>query len=86
MKKKELAAFIHEIARTLPESRRDTFLKTLKEVSLGEKKEQQSDTSSAKELSLKVNKIIAILTDINDGDRCLESEYNEEWDDWYNSD
>ena len=27
-----------------------------------------------------------ILAHINDGERCLDSEYNEEWDDWYNSD
>ena len=86
MKKKELEAFIHEIARTLPESRRDSFLKILKEVSLGENKEQRSDTGPATELFLKVNEIIGILTDIDEGDRCLESEYNEEWDDWYNPD
>ena len=86
MKKKDMAGFVHEIARTLPENRRDSFLKTLKEMSLGEDRKQRSDTDSAKELSLKVNEIIEILTDINDGDRCLESEYNEEWDDWYNPD
>ena len=27
-----------------------------------------------------------ILTEINNGIRYLDSEYNEEWDDWYNSD
>ena len=86
MKKKELEDFIHEIARTLPENRRESFLKTLETVSMGENKEQLSDANYAEELSLKVNEIIDILTDINDGTRSLESEYNEEWDDWYNPD
>ena len=27
-----------------------------------------------------------VLAEINNGIRCLDSEYNEEWDDWYNSD
>ena len=58
MKKKELVDFVYEIARTLPENRRDSFLNTLKEVSLGGNKKQKSDTDSAKELSLKVKEII----------------------------
>ena len=86
MQKNELENFVHELARTLPESRRDGFLKTLNEAASGESKEERSDADAAKELSLKVTEIIEILTDINNGDRCLESEYNEEWDDWYNSD
>ena len=68
-----LPQFLHEIARALPENRRDSFLEKLKEVSRKKNKELRLDTDSAEELTLKVNEIIEILTDINDGDRCLES-------------
>lgn len=33
-----------------------------------------------------MEKIQEKLEEINEGERCLESKYNEEYDDWYNSD
>lgn len=38
------------------------------------------------ELLERIEAIIPILEKINSGEVCLDSEINEEWDDWYNSD
>ncbi len=87
--REELVAFIHEVARTLPETKRSHFIHTM----------QIFGNSSAQTLPLKmmrddgrvelmeaIETVIEKLIEINKGDRCLDSEYNEEWDDWYNSD
>lgn len=38
------------------------------------------------EAAKKIQTILGELAEINHGERLLDSEYNEEWDDWYNSD
>lgn len=82
----ELSGFIHEMARTLPEGRREHFLSTLK--SFGERgasqKQEKDDGYNA--LRADVEAIKKKLSEINDGERCLDSEYNIEWDEWYNDD
>ena len=82
-----MLAVIHEIARTLPEHKREIFLDTLTAAS------QTTATDSPKttcddhqQLLIELKHNQEILAEINNGIRCLDSEYNEEWDDWYNSD
>ena len=76
MTKEELAESIHHIARTLPEERREWLLSMLSAdyIEKTESKEPVSD-----DLYNDLAKIIS-------GEYRLDSEYNEEWDDWYASD
>lgn len=80
----QLEKILHEIARTWPENKREQFLQLLKAYGsdTGEVREDDgySDVRSG------IKDIMKRLTGINDAERCLNSEYNEEWDDWYNSD
>ena len=78
-----LRQFIHEIARTVPESDRQRFLDQLKHFS-DDPDEAIKDESAPgyEELSGQIDRIIEVLNEINDGDRGLDSDYNEEWDDW----
>ena len=87
LSKEQLIAVIHEIARTLPEHKREVFLDTLRaacqSVAVQSPKTIHDDHQQLL-MELKHNQ--NILTEINNGIRYLDSEYNEEWDDWYNSD
>jgi len=80
----ELEKILHEIARTWSENHRESFLQLLKsyESGMGEVKE---DSGSSDVIS-DIKEIMECLVEINDEERHLNSEYNEEWDDWYNSD
>ena len=85
----ELEAFIHEAARILPEGRRGSFLAVLTECAgtlNGNDKHAIPEDDGYGQISEEIESIIAELGVINDGEKCLDSEYNEEWDDWYNSD
>jgi len=86
LSKDKLKVFIHEIARTLPENARNRFLQTLKasENSLKVNLSASEDNNS-KLLKKEVNIMLEKLNVIHTGERCLDSEYNEEYDDWYNS-
>lgn len=88
MSQKELREFIHEVARTWPESRREAFLSLLKVYSGdGESVDHQKSLNDGYDLLVsEINDIKERLQSIHEGERCLDSEYNEEWDDWYNSD
>lgn len=85
MTKEQLQSYVHELARTLPESKRKYFLDTMNMIQeegfLPLQQEKYYD-----DLYSEIKEIEDILIGINDGDRCLDSEYNVEWDDWYNSD
>lgn len=86
MAKEQLQSCIHEFARTLPENRRYHFLEILNAVQeegcfFAPQADKHYD-----DLYSEIKATKDVLTNINDGDRCLDSEYNEEWDDWYNSD
>lgn len=77
--KEQLSAFIHEMARTLPEEKRRWFLDTLStSVSSSPGKETKRDDSLEKEIRAAIGR----LDEIRDGGKAIESEYNEEWDDW----
>lgn len=85
----KLEEFIHEVARTLPEEKRNNFVNTLRAIGNVSEKEKSQDivkNSDYAELAKEIETIKEKLVEINEGVYCLDSEYNEEWDDWYNSD
>lgn len=86
MSKEQLQCYIHELARTLPEDRRQYFLETMTMVQKDKDFSAMHLDKSYNAIHSEIKQIKDVLTKINDGDRCLDSEYNEEWDDWYNSD
>ncbi len=79
---------IHEIARTWPENRRNNLLQLMRsyENISGSKSCEKCIDDGISQIILSIKSIKERLTKINSADRFLESEYNEEWDDWYNSD
>lgn len=97
-----LRIFVHETARTLPEEYRSAFLSSLELAAdssqngrthadcsvIGEMKVSDSELREKLVANLKeeLRCMMQNLTDVNQGKKALESEYNEEWDDWYNSD
>lgn len=79
---------IHEIARTWPENRRNNLLQLMRsyENISGSKSCKKCIDDGISQIITGIESIKERLTQINSADRLLESEYNEEWDDWYNSD
>ena len=76
-----LRLFVHEVARTLQENSRERFLLTLEDFCDA----TESDSiriSKDDNLEKRVDEILRALSGIQDGDRALEAEYNESWDDW----
>lgn len=82
--KENLEAFIHEIARTWPESGRNAFKAKLKTFQENVKKDETASENQEAFLR-EIKEMIKKLEEINDGEICLDSEYNPEYDDWYNS-
>lgn len=82
----QLRAIIHEIARTTPEERRESFLSVLKHFSDAPEKEEPSVglTEDLAEMKKRIVDAIDSIRSIIDGERSLDSDYNEMWDDWYN--
>ena len=83
MTKEQLQSCMHELARTLSESQRQNFLDVIEKVkdngagSVVQAKLHYDDVYS------EIKAIQEILRYINDGERCLDSEYNEYYNDWY---
>ncbi len=77
--KEQLSAFIHEIARTLPEGGRRGFLDTL-----GSYLSAQAEAKKERKenLDAEIKAAVEELDEIISGERMLGSEYNEMWDDW----
>lgn len=86
MTKEQLQSCIHELARTLPENGRHHFLEIMNAVHEESRFSVPLEDKHYDDLYSEMEAVKDVLTYINDGDRCLNSEYNEEWDDWYNSD
>ena len=87
LSKEQLIAVIHEIARTLPEHKREIFLDTLTVASQNTAMDSSKTThDDYQQLLIELKHNQNTLTEINNGIRYLDSEYNQEWDDWYNSD
>ena len=79
----KLLRIIHEIARTLPEQERKDFIKQIKQL-------DNNDTSNINKkdnhkLETEYKKICDKFIEIENGDIFLREEYNDEYDDWYNS-
>ena len=76
-----LRLFVHELARTIQEKNRERFLQTLEDfcdaVESDSTRISKDDT-----LERRVDELLRALSGIQNGDRELEAEYNERWDDW----
>lgn len=77
--KEQLSAFIHEIARTLPEGGRRGFLDTLGSYLSAQAKAKKEKKEN---LDAEIRAAVEELDEIISGERMLGSEYNEMWDDW----
>ena len=85
----QLESFIHEIARTLPETGRNSFLEKFKAVVDSPKNKadmNEMDDRIRQELKKEIDSTKERLVAINKGELCLDSEYNEYWDEWYDED
>lgn len=80
--REELACFIHETARKLPEEKREEFLDALRGIGDSGALAQDKRAQSFPE---RCDAMAAELARIENGELELESEINEEYDDWYNS-
>ena len=76
-----LRLFVHEIARTIQEENRERFLLALEDFS---DIAEPNPTRIPKDdnLEKRVDDILLTLSGIQNGDRELEAECNETWDDW----
>lgn len=86
--KYQLRRYIHESARNFPEGKRQEFIDKL---SLYSKVSDNNSTNIEEdkhktELTKKIEASTDKVLNISDEERCINSECNEEWDDWYNSD
>ena len=89
MSHEELEVFIHNTARTLPEGKRDSFIQELRTAEMAADSEtvyKKLELSDKQEIIEEMQRIQKTLTRIDEGEFCLESEINPEYDDWYNSD
>lgn len=100
MTKEELEAFVYEMARTLPELQRGLFEAKLKAApndlagsgnigngpagKIAKAKKEKRETEE-KTLLREIQDILKKLEKIQAGEDRLDSEYNENWDDWYDS-
>lgn len=82
--KKELAEFIHQIARTLPESKRNSFLVQLDKIGTASDGTHEKVTE-VQSVQQEINQALHRLLCIEDGDCCIIGNLNEEYDEWYNS-
>ena len=82
----ELRIFIHETARNIRESEREQFLTLLMDCcNISDEKKTRQKPKASENLEKKVDSIMVSLQEIIDGEVMLDSEYNEEWDDWNDS-
>lgn len=76
LSKEELSAFVHETARTLPETKRDVFLEKLKAVNKEIKEVTCEGIAS-------IDQVLKELQPIEEGKKCLTGTLNEEYNEWY---
>lgn len=87
LSREQLCTFLHEYARTLPEAWRENFLLGLSQsgvAALVQKSELQCHKEKV-ELEKRITVLKEKLALVADGELCLDSEYNPEYDEWYNS-
>lgn len=80
MEKEQLTAFIHDIARVLPETARNDFLSRIK------KSRVDGNTDSLHIRDDYYERIKEKLKKVENWEICLSGDLNEEYDDWYSSD
>ena len=86
--KEQLSGMIHQIARTLPEERRNEFLKllcTTAEIQNPEQVTAQEDSSFSEDLKTTVSQCLEKLKSIQRGTLCLESDINYDYYDDYDN-
>ena len=77
-----LRAFVHEIARTLPEEHRERFLSVLENYRTSTEKRKTPSGKKNESLDGEIDSVLEKLEEIQRGERGIEGEYNEDWDDW----
>lgn len=86
MNKEQLVCFIHNEARLLNENERDEFLTRLGEFAdaPAKKTTYNQPEKAHDEIIENLSSIYKQIDGIKNGEAVLTSEYNEEYDDWYN--
>ncbi len=90
MSKEQLAEFIHDTARTLPENQREDFLAEML-LFAGSKEAHicpepsKADQEAAADFEQKRSFLRTRLERMESGELCLEGSLNPEYDDWYSS-
>ena len=80
----QLASFIHDVARVLPEKHRADFLKRLKKAdAAGQDTQEKRNSCSISAIDSAYEAIRKDFEAIEAGEVTISSEYNEEYDDWY---
>lgn len=90
MSKEQLAEFIHETARTLPENHREDFLAEMLLFAGGKETHicpelSKADQEAAADFEQKRSFLRTRLERMESGELCLEGSLNPEYDDWYSS-
>lgn len=86
MSSQQLMAFIHDMARTLPENQRNSFLNELEKIGVKEEGYKAEKGEENKKIQEQLNRLKENLTKIEEGVLCLEGSLNEMYDEWYNDD
>ena len=90
MSKEQLAEFIHDTARTLPENQREDFLAEMLLFVGGKEahicpEPSKADQEAAADFEQKRSFLRTRLERMESGELCLEGSLNPEYDDWYSS-
>lgn len=90
MSKEQLAEFIHDTARTLPENQREDFLAEMLLFAGGKETHicpelSKADQEAAADFEQKRSFLRTRLERMESGELCLEGSLNPEYDDWYSS-
>lgn len=90
MSKEQLAEFIHDTARTLPENQREDFLAEMLLFAAGKEthicpEPSKADQEAAADFEQKRSFLRTRLERMESGELCLEGSLNPEYDDWYSS-
>ena len=90
MSKEQLAEFIHDTARTLPENQREDFLAEMLLFAAGKETHicpelSKADQEAATDFEQKRSFLRTRLERMESGELCLEGSLNPEYDDWYSS-
>lgn len=90
MSKEQMAEFIHDTARMLPENQREDFLTEMRIFAGGKETDicpepSKADQEATADFEQKRSSLRIRLERIESGELSLEGSLNQEYDDWYNS-